>query len=216
MKRHLTQDELKLLLNEPKKDSDPLAQRDHHVIGALSKSGLRIQEFSLITLPDVYEALKTNYLFIPKENRKGREGKKRDHSVYVTEPLRKHLLALVMMNEGDDPHAPLVPGRNGDPLSVRSYQARLKYWAIKAGLSKNFSPHWLRHTRAMDILKNSSSKEPLRIIQTALGHTNINTTMVYLKMDQEELETTLNDTDGAASKRKNMAKLRSRFEKGLS
>ena len=212
MNRYLTQNELNQLLGAAKKVNCPLAQRDYHVMAALAKSGCRIQEFSLLTVGDVYQSFKTGYLFIPKEHRKG---KRTDHSVFVTDILKKHLTALLMMTDADGADSPLVPGRNGGHFSVRSYQDRIKQWASAAGLSPKISPHWLRHTRAMDILKNSSSQEPLRTIKRALGHTNINTTMEYLKMDREEFETTLNDTDGIVGRRKNMKRLRQQYEKSV-
>ncbi|MTD32434.1 tyrosine-type recombinase/integrase [Paludibacterium denitrificans] len=129
MERYLTPNEQQQLLNAAYRVNDPLAQRDYHIMAALLHSGCRITEFSLITLGDTFDALKTGYLFIPRENRKGG---KRDHKVFVTKALRLHLVALINLNGSQLSSDPLVPGRFGQPLTVRNYQQRIRYWAKEA------------------------------------------------------------------------------------
>lgn len=58
-----------------------------------------------------------------------------------------------------------------------------------AGLAKNGQargPHALRHTVATELLKN---KQPLKTIADLLGHRNVNTTMIYTKVDLDQLRT---------------------------
>ncbi len=208
MANYLTDSELKQLLDTAKALSDPLAQRDYHWMAALVISGCRIEEFSLITVGDVYQSFKTKYLFIPKERRKGR---KRDHMVLITDALRTHLKALVMMAEDGADDAPLITGYDGKHLSVRAYQKRTEYWSKQAELPFIVSPHWFRHTRGYQIFKNSDSKRPLQIIQAALGHRNLNTTAIYAKPNREEIEAALQATDRKPG-RKNIRSLRQEFE----
>ena len=56
-----------------------------------------------------------------------------------------------------------------------------------AGLSESAKcrgPHALRHTVATELLKN---KQPLKTISDLLGHRNVNTTMIYTKVDLGEM-----------------------------
>lgn len=75
----------------------------------------------------------------------------------MTAQLRTRLEALVKLShalgagcEVPAEGQPLVWRRNvaghAGPLSVRSYEARLKEWAVHAQLDPRISPHWLRHT----------------------------------------------------------------------
>lgn len=210
MERYLTPVELQQLLNAAKRINDPLAQRDYHIMATLALSGMRIGEFSLVTLGDVWEALKTHYLFIPREHRKGG---KRDHKVYVTHALRLHLFALASSNHSQDASSPLVPGRFGGPMTVRSFQQRISYWTAEAGLPLNVTPHWFRHTRAMNIMRNSESSDPRGIAQAALGHASINSTAIYTKPAREDVEQALDHIDGSKGRRVTLNQLRREFDR---
>jgi site-specific recombinase XerD len=57
--------------------------------------------------------------------------------------------------------------------------------AKKAGLSKKIHPHTLRHCFASDLLRDSKN---LRLVQKALGHSQITTTQIYTHIVDDELE----------------------------
>lgn len=226
MRRYLTETEQRPLLMAAKKSSDPLAQRDYHWMGALILTGMRIQEFSRLTADLVRLGLRTGWLVSPKEHCKGRRRANeylvthplRQHleallrlsdetaARVVPKPARipKVLVwpGLDGVEPSDDGPAPqpLVWGRDVDgaagPLSVRSYEARLKLWAAAAGLDQRISPHWLRHTRAMNIMRRTRGKDGLRVAKLALNHSSIRSTGVYTGMCREEYEQEIHLVDG--------------------
>ncbi len=56
----------------------------------------------------------------------------------------------------------------------------------KAGISKELShPHILRHTRAIELLR---SGVPVTVCQQILGHSNLNTTAIYLRYSAIEIK----------------------------
>ena len=220
-KKYLTELEQSRLLIGVSKLADPLAQRDFHWIGALILTGMRIQEFSRLTVPMVQQALAVGWLVSPKAHCKGG---KRSNEYMVTAQLRTHLEALVKLShalgagcEVPAEGQPLVWGRNvaghAGPLSVRSYEARLKEWAVHAQLDPRISPHWLRHTRAMNIMRSSTAADPRGVVQSTLGHRDISSTGIYTQPAREDIEAALEQLDGNGPRRKSMASLRRGYER---
>lgn len=217
--RYLTTEEQKRLIKAAAQSSDILSRRDAAWLTALLLSGLRIREFSLITLGDALSALRSKYLFIPKKHRKGG---KNDHRVFITQPLRAALSKLIEIRyemtgeESTHVDAPLVISRQhaGDakPMSVRSYELRFKHWASIAELPAEASPHWLRHSRAINIMRNSEASDPRGVAQAALGHVSIASTGIYTKVLREDVESALTQTDAQNGKRVSLASLRKEFE----
>jgi site-specific recombinase XerD len=63
----------------------------------------------------------------------------------------------------------------------------VKTYAEKAGISwaEDVSPHTLRHTFATRLLGRTGN---IRLVQKALGHSDLSTTMIYTHIVDEELE----------------------------
>ena len=205
MKRYLTEPEQRELLKAARTQADPLAQRDYHWMQALIITGMRIQEFSHLTAPMVRLGLATGWLISHKRHCKGQ---RKANEYCVTEQLRVHLLALLALSDAlavdiDAPEdgQPLVWGRVLDgeagPLSVRSYEARLKEWALAAGLDNRISPHWLRHTRGMNVMNRCRGNNAVKVAQIALNHASLRSTGIYLQMSREQVERELQLVDGA-------------------
>ena len=73
----------------------------------------------------------------------------------------------------------------GEKLTIQQVWKTLKTYAEKAGIEKDISPHTLRHTFATDLYRETGK---IRLVQKALGHADLSTTMIYTHIVDEELE----------------------------
>ena len=88
-----------------------------------------------------------------------------------------------------------VPGIGWHAMSVRGFQQRVAFWAGEAGLREGVSPHWFRHTRAMNIMRCTTATDPLGIVKAALGHASIRSTEVYARQTRANVEAALREVD---------------------
>lgn len=203
--RYHTEAEQELLLRTVRQFGSLEARRDAAWINLLRLSGMRIGEFSRVTVLQARLALERGWLFVPKEHRKGQ---RHDHSIVVTEPMREALRSLLAIQteafgSGADTE-PLIYSRRGRAMSIRGYQDRYAHWCRQAGIQG--SPHWMRHTRAMNIMRRSTSNDPRGIVQAALGHTDISSSGIYTRVSKEELQGALAavDSGGRRARRRTM------------
>lgn len=203
LKRYLTDEEQRRLLSVAKAQAGLLAQRDYAWMRLLIETGMRVNELATLTVGQAEQALASGWLVVDKAQRKAsKSGKRMGHEYMLTEPVRQCLEQLVHLQAELSPALvpeldvvpPLLWGRCGvvkgkvmcEHMSVRSLQARMKHWAYLAGLPDGVSPHWLRHTRGVNIIRRSRGRNPLKVAQLALGHVSIASTGIYTQMSREE------------------------------
>ena len=98
---------------------------------------------------------------------------------YITQ-VRTHLV------HSDEEQA-LFLNQRGDRLTRQGLWQILKAYAKSAGLSKQVTPHTLRHSFATHMLSGGAD---LRSLQELLGHANISTTQIYTHLTSEHIRRT--------------------------
>lgn len=73
----------------------------------------------------------------------------------------------------------------GNRIHPRFVQRLIKKRTKMAGISKNVTPHTIRHYFATDLLQNGAD---IRSVQMLLGHASINTTQVYTNLSDKFLK----------------------------
>jgi len=98
-------------------------------------------------------------------------------SIYI-ENARQHFL------KGKNSNI-IFLNRFGDKLSRMGCWKIFQKYVEKADISKEVSPHTLRHSFATHLLQGGAN---LRVVQTLLGHSSINTTQIYTNIDKNYLK----------------------------
>jgi len=115
-----------------------------------------------------------------------KQGKgKKDRIVWINEDD----LEIIKEWKEIKPSSPILfTTLKGKKINDRYLRAMVKRRAKKAGITKDVHPHLLRHTFATDLLRSTKN---IRLVQKALGHARLSSTMIYTHVYDEELETAL-------------------------
>lgn len=175
----MSTDELERLLKAPEGESLK-ALRDRAILETLFSTGMRVSE--LVSL-DRFIDLQKDEITI-----RGKGDKLR--LVFLSDSAKKAIKKYLDKREDLDEALFVNLGKNKSSkksrrLSTRSVERIIKYYATKAGITKNVTPHKLRHSFATDLLQNGAD---LRAVQTLLGHASITTTQVYTHVVDKRLK----------------------------
>lgn len=159
--------------------------RDHAMIEVLYATGLRVSELVSLSINDVN--LVDGYLLAFGKGRKER----------VVPLGGKAIAAVKVWLEG--PRAAMLKGRETKALFVSPRGkglTRMGFWkllrrhAVVAGITKQLSPHKLRHSFATHLVERGAD---LRAVQAMLGHADLGTTQIYTHVDSRRLRALYDD-----------------------
>ena len=179
----MTGDDLSRLLATTENAASLSELRDRAILELLFSTGLRVSE--LCSLPRHLDLTRDEYSI---------RGKGEKVRVVFFSSKAKDCIKDYLAKRTDTDDALFINhGRNAKSiqtkqkslrLTTRSVQRIVDGAARKAGITKNVTPHKLRHSFATDLLQNGAD---LRAIQMLLGHANISTTQIYTHFTDKEL-----------------------------
>jgi integrase/recombinase XerD len=169
--KFLSLEDVDRLLAQPDA-ATPRGLRDKALIEVLYATGLRVSELVSLKVGDV--DLEAGHLTcIGKGDKERLVPLGREAAEWVRRYIRDGRPALVKKRSS---RWLFVNARDGGPLSRVGLWKVLKEYGLKAGLSRELSPHVLRHSFATHLLERGAD---LRMIQVMLGHADLSTTQIY-------------------------------------
>ena len=176
----LTRDEARALLATPNRYYRT-GLRDLCMMKLMLNSGLRSSEVLGLRWKDV--DLQTGRLTV-------REGKgKKDRQVWVGETT----LELMRAWREKSPESEFsFPTLKGTRIFGQALREMMKRRGEKAGISKRVHPHLLRHTYATELYRETKD---IRMVQKALGHADLSTTMIYTHIVDDDMEVAMRALD---------------------
>jgi integrase/recombinase XerD len=167
------------LLDQPEA-STPIGLRDKAMLELLYATGLRVSELVGLRLPDIN--LERGFLVVMGKGSKERAVPIGETAIAA---IKDYLAGArrLLLKSGDSDILFISSQRRG--ITRQMFWERIKFYAARAGITKNISPHTLRHSFATHLLDNGAD---LRAVQAMLGHSDISTTQIYTHVSRERLK----------------------------
>jgi len=173
------------------KEKSPLALRDRAIMELIYSSGLRLSELAGLN----WTELDFNSGLVTVTG-KGNKTRMVPLGSYAASALLEWRKVRGEFAPIEEPH--VFVSNRGNPISTRTIQVRIKYWARRQGLPQQVYPHLLRHSFASHMLESSGD---LRAVQELLGHADISTTQVYTHLDFQHLASVYDKAHPRAKKK---------------
>ena len=164
-------DEIELLLSQPD-ITEPKGCRDKAMLELLYATGIRASELINLNIEDIN--LRSGVLYC-----RGNKGV-RTIPVYPSAvvSVSDYIYRMRGLIAGPDGGNALFVNLNGGRLTRQGFWKIVKSYAVEAGITKEITPHTIRHSFALHLLENGAS---VKDIQTMMGHADISSTQVYVQ-----------------------------------
>lgn len=179
----LDEKDLDLILKAPLQiDCVPIIKtRDKAILELLFSTGLRVSELANLKIENIN--LNKDEFSI-----RGKGGKLR--IVFLSRPAKNWLKQYLDLRSDMNPglfisHDTIKKEKSiKQNLTPRTIQRIVQKYSKIAGITKQVTPHTLRHSYATDLLINGAD---IRSVQSMLGHSSITTTQVYTHIADNQL-----------------------------
>lgn len=173
----LSMEEVVRLLEQPSGNT-PKEIRDKAMLELLYATGIRVSELISLQLTDVN--MRAGSIICRDRNKEriipfGKAAKK---------ALTKYLNGTreeMLENKKADA---LFVNCSGQPMSRQGFWKLIKYYAKKADIKADITPHTLRHSFAAHLVENGAD---LKSVQEMLGHSDISTTQIYANLNYHHI-----------------------------
>ncbi len=174
----LSAQEIELLLDQPK-SVELKGIRDKAMLEFAYATGMRVTEIISLDVEDVN--LEEGYVTCKSET------KQRNIPLgsLSLKALEDYILNARPIIIKDDSVKALFVNTNGKRLTRQGFWKIVKYYKEQAHITKDITPHVLRHSFATHLLQNGAD---LKAIQTMLGHSDISSTQIYMQFQDESLK----------------------------
>lgn len=174
----LSPEEVELLLEQPQ-CVDMKGYRDKAMLELLYATGIRVSELIQLDIQD----LNIDIAYI-KCNKGSRERMIPIGSIAIS-ALKEYLSkSRPLLIQRVDERA-LFVNVNGGRLTRQGFWKIIKQYKNQAQISKDITPHTLRHSFAAHLLENGAD---LRSIQEMLGHSDISSTQIYTQIAKNRIK----------------------------
>lgn len=174
----LTSEEVERLLEQPKQ-TDLKGCRDKAMLELLYATGIRVSELIALNLQDVNTEMGFIRCRSSKKERMIPIGK------ICISALRDYIADARNLLVRSEEEEALFVNMNGGRLSRQGFWKLIKQYAQQANITKDITPHTLRHSFAAHLLENGAD---LQSIQSMLGHADISSTQVYAQLMNNKLK----------------------------
>ncbi len=168
--------------------------RDRAMLELLYATGIRVSEMLSLTVDDVNMGI--GYINC--------RSNKKERVIPVYSEARKMLTAYMqearedILKKTDKKTNVLFINCNGTPMTRQGFWKIIKYYAAKAGITKDITPNTFRHSFAIHLLENGAD---LKSVQEMLGHTSLSSTQVYTQIMTGRLNEVYKKAHPKAAKR---------------
>lgn len=174
----LSSQEVSLFLEQPKGE-DLKSIRDKAMLEVAYATGMRVTEIISLNVSDI--DIESSLVTCKNENKQRiiPLGK-------LSLSALKEYMTIARPNMiKDDNETALFVNVNGKRLTRQGFWKIIKFYKEQAHITKDITPHVLRHSFATHLLQNGAD---LKSIQTMLGHSDISSTQVYMQFQDDSLK----------------------------